>query len=142
MHGIGNRICSARHAGLAGGGLLGAFLSVMVLAPQARAASCDDLQANLRERRDLVSAVQAMTAGGKRMEPNAACTAFGKLAANGSTTLEWAEDNKGVCKVPDKFIGGLKADHDRVVKMRERACAFAAKLQAMPKWDLSRGWIE
>ena len=88
--------------------------------------SCTDMQRDLLERKNLVSSIQAMTQGGKKMDPEEACTVFGKLVANGTATFTWAEANKDRCQVPDNFVESLKADHDRVVRMRERACAFAA----------------
>ena len=126
---------SAHRARLARAGLVAAILPLIIpaLAPQARASSCQELQTHLTERRDLVSAVQAMTAGGKKMDPKAACNAFGKLATNGTTTLKWADSNKEWCQIPENFVQGLKADHDRVVTMRKRACEFASKQAEMEK---------
>jgi hypothetical protein len=142
VHRFGPHARLPRRGRLARRRLLAAVLPLMALGPEAKAMSCEDLQTRLIERRDLISALQALTADGKKLEPNAACTAFGKLATNGSDTLAWAEGNKDSCKLPDDFVQGLKAEHDRAVNMRERACALAAKLRAMPERDLSRGWLE
>jgi hypothetical protein len=122
-------------ARLARAGLVAAVLPLIVpaFAPQAQASSCQDLQTHLTERRNLVSAVQAMTAGGKKMDPKAACAAFGKLATNGSATLKWAEANKDWCQVPEHFVEGMKADHERVVKTRAKACEIASKHAEMEK---------
>jgi hypothetical protein len=126
---------SALAARLARAGLVAAVLPFIVpaFAPQAKASSCQDLQTHLVERRNLVSAVQAMTAGGKKMDPRAACTAFGKLATNGTTTLKWTETNKDWCQIPEHFVEGLKADHERVVKTRAKACEIASKHAEMEK---------
>jgi hypothetical protein len=115
-----------------------ALAGVMALAAplpaQAQSSSCQELGAHLTERKSLVEAIQKL--GGtkeKKMEPKAACAAFGKLAANGSTTLKWAEANKEWCQVPDQFIEGIKTDHEKVLKIRTQACNVAAKQAEMEK---------
>jgi hypothetical protein len=124
---------SAPRARLVRPGLVAAVpLMLAAFAPQAQA-SCQDLQGHLIERRNLVSSIQAMSAGGKKMDPKAACTAFGKLASNGAETLKWAEANKDWCQVPDQFVEGMKADHSRVVKLRGQACGVASKQADMEK---------
>ena len=125
---------SARKARLARAGFVAAALPLILPALGSPAlASCQDMQTHLLERKNLVGSIQAMTQGGKKMDPKAACTVFGKLVTNGTTTLKWAETNKDWCQVPDQFVQGLKADHDRVVQMRGRACSFAAKQIEMEK---------
>ena len=106
---------------------------VTLLSSPAWASSCPDMQTRLLERTNLVSGIQAMTQGGKKMDAKAACAVFGKLAANGTTTLKWAEVNKDACRVPDQFVQGLTADHERVVKMRGLACDLASKQEAIEK---------
>lgn len=117
-------------AGLAG-------LSAALLAPwttaQAQSAACQDLGTHLNERKSLVQSIQALSANNKKMEPKAACAAFGKLVSNGNTTLKWAELNKDWCQVPDQFIQGIKQDHDKIVKIRGQACSVAAKQTEMEK---------
>jgi hypothetical protein len=131
---------SSLTARLARAGFVAAALPLVLPALGASAqASCADMQTHLTERRDLVGSIQAMTAGGKKMDAKAACTVFGKLVANGTTTLKWAETNKDWCQVPDQFVQGLKADHDRVVKMRGRACSYAAKQVEMEKKGAAGG---
>jgi hypothetical protein len=166
MHRFGTHPLSARQARFARAGAMATVLLLTApsLAPQAWAGPCEEVQPYLTGRRDLVSAVQAIIAGDKKLDPKAACTTFGNLAINASATLKWAEAMKDACKVPDEFIQSLKAEHDRVVKMREGACELAAKSRRhqdqlpsqarlgitdwMPHWlrpaapDLSRGWIE
>ncbi len=101
---------------------------------QAQSASCQELGAHLTERKALVEAIQKLSAGkDKKMEPKAACAAFGKLVANGNTTLKWAAANKDWCQVPDQFIDGIKTDHDKVTKIRGQACTVAAKQAEMEK---------
>jgi hypothetical protein len=126
---------SALTARLARAGLVAAALPFILpaLVSPAQASPCMELQTHLLERKNLVSSIQAMTKGGKKMDPKAACAAFGKLVSNGSTTLKWAETNKDWCQVPDQFVQGLKADHDNVTKMRGRACEIASKQAEMEK---------
>ena len=136
MRRFGTQARSLRATRLAAGALMAAALPLVApaLSSQALASSCEALQTHLVERKNLVSSIQAMTQDGKKMEPKAACAAFGTLAANGRATLTWAEANKDGCKIPDNFVEGLKADHDRVARMRERACELAAKARAPSKW--------
>jgi hypothetical protein len=110
-----------------------------MLSSQVWASPCTDMQTYLLERKSLVSSIQAMTQDGKKMDPTAACMVFGKLVANGTTTLKWADANKDSCQVPDQFVQGLTADHERVVKMRRQACSYAAKQQEMEKKGLRPG---
>ena len=119
-------------AGLAG--LAGSVaLLAAVLPARAQSSACQELGAHLNDRRSLVQGIQAMTANNKKMEPKAACAAFGKLATNGTTTLKWAEANKDWCQVPDQLITGIKADHEKVLKIRGQACGAAAKRAEMEK---------
>ena len=67
------------------------------------------------------------------MDPKAACAAFGKLVANGTTTLKWAEANKDWCQIPEQFIEGIKTDHEKVTKIKGQACTVAAKVIEMEK---------
>jgi hypothetical protein len=107
----------------------------MVPAPaQAQGSGCQELGTHLTERKSLVEAIQKLGGGkDKKMDPKAACAAFGKLVANGNTTLKWADANKDWCQVPDQFIQGIKNDHDKVSKIRGQACTVAAKQAEMEK---------
>jgi hypothetical protein len=100
---------------------------------QAQSAACQQLGAYLAERKSLVEVVQNLGGKNKKMEPKAACAAFSKLVANGTTTLKWAETNKDWCQVPDQFIEGIKTDHEKVSKIRGQACGVAAKQAEMEK---------
>jgi hypothetical protein len=114
-----------------------AFALAAALAPipaLAQSASCQELGAHLTERKSLVEAIQKLSGGkDKKMDPKAACAAFGKLVANGNTTLKWAEANKDWCQIPDQFVEGIKSDHDKVSKIRGQACSVAAKQVEMEK---------
>ena len=114
--------------------LAGLMALAAPLPAQAQSASCQELGTYLSERKSLVEAIQKL--GGtkeKKMDPKAACAAFGKLVANGTTTLKWAEANKEWCQIPDQFIQGIKTDHEKVSKIRGQACTVAAKQAEMEK---------
>ncbi len=100
---------------------------------QAQSATCVELQTHLTERKSLVQAIQNLGGKDKKMDPKAACAAFGKLVTNGNTTLKWAELNKDWCQVPEQFIEGIKTDHEKVVKIRGQACGVAAKQAELEK---------
>ena len=70
---------------------------------------------------------------GKKIDPNAACSVFTKLAANGSATLKWLDANKDWCAVPDAFVDGFKADHQKVSSFKGKACQVAAQQATMQK---------
>lgn len=87
----------------------------------------------LLERKSLIEAVQKLGGKDKKVDAKAACAAFGKLVANGNTALKSAELNKDWCQVPDQLIQNIKADHEKVSKIRGQACGAAAKQAEMQK---------
>ena len=114
--------------GLALAGCAGAAaLSFMSQSALAQSSVCQEIATHLTERKSLVDAVQKLGGKDKKMEPKAACAALGKLAANGATTLKWAETNKDWCQIPPTFIEGIKSDHEKVVKIRGQACNAAKR---------------
>jgi hypothetical protein len=114
-------------------------LSASIGPAAAQSAECQELTKHLTDRRSLVETIQKLGGKDKKMDPKAACSAFGKLAANGTTTLKWAESNKDWCQVPDQFIQGIRTDHEKVVKLRGQACGVAAKQAEMEKKGRSQG---
>lgn len=111
-----------------------AGLAMTTVPAQAQSSACQELAKHLTERKSIVESIQKL--GGnkdKKMDPKAACAAFGKLAANGTTTLKWVEANKDWCQIPDQFIEGIKGDHEKVSKIRGQACSVAAKQAEMEK---------
>jgi hypothetical protein len=124
----------ARRPQLALAGLAALTLLAAPLPALAQSAACQELGTHLTERKSLVEAIQKLSTGKeKKMDPKAACAAFGKLVANGTTALKWMESNKDWCQIPDQFIDGLKTDHDKVAKIRGQACGIAAKQAEMEK---------
>jgi hypothetical protein len=124
------RLALAGLAGLALAGLTGA----MAPPAAAQSSSCQQLGPYMLERKSLVEAVQKLGTGKeKKMDPKAACAAFGKLVANGTTMLKWTDANKDWCQVPEQFIEGIRNDHEKVVKIRGQACGAAAKQAELEK---------
>jgi hypothetical protein len=127
---LGRPLLRSRLA-LAGLGLVGL---IGAMAPARAQSSCQELGPYMQERKSLVEAVQKLGLGKeKKMDPKAACAAFGKLVANGTTMLKWSEANKDWCQVPEQFIEGIKSDHEKVVKIRGQACSVAAKQAELEK---------
>ena len=122
------RLALAGLAGLALAGLTGATTPADAQSP-----ICQQLGPYMLERKSLVETVQKLGGKDKKMDPKAACAAFGKLAANGTTMLKWAEANKDWCQIPDQFVEGMKTDHEKVVKIRGQACGVAAKQAELEK---------
>ena len=123
------RFALAGLAGLALAGLTGAMAPA-----EAQSSSCQQLGLYMMERKSLVEAVQKLGLGKeKKMDPKAACAAFGKLVTNGATMLKWAEANKDWCQIPEQFVEGIRTDHEKVVKIRGQACSVAAKQAELEK---------
>lgn len=94
----------------------------------AQASGCEESQRLLGERQDLMKRVNGL---GKKIDPNAACSVFTKLAANGAATIKWLDANKDWCSVPDNFVTGFKADHQKVSSFRGKACQAASQQASM-----------
>ena len=120
-------------AALGMAGLAAAMLLPGIVPTQAQSSPCQQVGVQLQERKSLIDAVQKLGGKDKKMEPKAACAAFGKLVANGTTMLKWTDANKDWCQVPDQFIEGIKTDHEKVTKIKGQACTVAAKVIEMEK---------
>jgi hypothetical protein len=128
--------CPARPSprSLAGLAAVALAATLLPLPAQAQSSGCQELGTHLTERKSLVESIQKLGGGkGKPIDAKAACAAFGKLVANGNTTLKWAESNKDWCQIPDQFVEGIKTDHEKVSKIRGQACTAAAKQAEMQK---------
>ena len=108
-------------------------LAALTAPASAQPSSCVAIQKRIEERKAIVARLQA--AGGKKksLEPKEACALFGKLVANGASTLKWAETNKDWCQVPDSFVEGMKNDHTRATSLKGQACGAAAKQAEMER---------
>ena len=91
------------------------------------------IQKHIEERKAIVARLQALGGKKKSLDPKEACALFGKLVANGASTLKWAETNKDWCQVPDSFVEGMKNDHTRATLLKGQACGAAAKQAEMER---------
>jgi hypothetical protein len=99
----------------------------------AQGIDCGQFAGFINERKGLVTRINALSSGGKKMDAKQACGAFGQLASNGATTLKWLDSNKTWCNIPENFIESFKADHAKATAFRGKACAAAAQQTAMEK---------
>lgn len=97
----------------------------------AQSTSCQSIQPMLTQRKDISS---RLTAGSKgKLDARVACSGFNQLVSNGQTLIKWVDANKDWCQIPDAFVGGIKADHEKAVSIRARACKVAAQQTQMEK---------
>ena len=99
----------------------------------AQPSSCTAIQKRIEERKAIVARLQALGGKKKGLEPKEACALFGKLVANGNSTIKWAETNKDWCQVPDSFVEGMKNDHNRATSLKGQACGAAVKQAEMER---------
>jgi hypothetical protein len=111
---------------VAGGAMLAA-------AGPASAQVCQQGAKLIQERQAIVAQINKAGGKDKKLDPRMACSAFGKLAANGEQSLKWLETNKDWCQIPDEVSDNLKQEHDKVKDIRGQACQAAAKFEQMQK---------
>ena len=114
-------------------GIAAPALATLTAPASAQSSPCMDVQKHLEERKAIVARLQALGGKKKSLEPKEACALFGKLVANGASTLKWAETNKDWCQVPDSFVKGMKNDHNRATSLKGQACGAAVKQAEMEK---------
>ncbi|MFD0937351.1 hypothetical protein ACFQ12_19510 [Methylobacterium trifolii] len=95
------------------------------------AAECGAIQKTLQDRKDLVAKANTASNSKKKMTPQEACGLFGKLQANGAEGVKWIAANKEWCSIPDSFADGFKADHTKVMGIRNKICGMAAQASKM-----------
>jgi len=124
---------TARPALRAGAFILAGSIMAPLVATEAgaQAAGCGDIQKFLAERKGIAGSVAPKK--GQQLDARFACTGCGKLVSNGSALIKWVETNKDWCQIPDAFASGIKADHERAVTIRAKACGVAAKQTQMEK---------
>ena len=120
---------AARFGGLASALVLA--LPILATEVHAQAAGCGDVQKMLLDRKSIASTLTPKK--GQQMDARFACAGFGKLVSNGQTLIKWVDANKDWCQIPDGFADGIKADHNRAVAIRTKACGIAAKVTEMEK---------
>jgi hypothetical protein len=108
--------------------------AVVVSAPaSAQASSCQDAQTFLKERQGLIQEINKLGGKNKKMDPRKACSAFGKLEANGEKGLKWFAANKDWCQVPDQIVQNFTREHEKVEELKGQACKVAAQFNEMEK---------
>ena len=100
----------------------------------AQSAACQDVQKILVERKSIVEQLNGLGKGKeKKVDAASACTMFTKLATNGSAGVKFIDANKEWCQIPDQFATGFKADHEKAVGIKNKACQAAAQQAKMMK---------
>jgi hypothetical protein len=124
---------TARLSLSAGAFILAGSIMVPLVATkaEAQAAGCGDIQKFLIERKSIAGGLSPKK--GQQLDARVACTGFGKLVSNGSTLIKWVDTNKDWCQIPDNFVSGIKADHERATAIRAKACGIAANQVQMEK---------
>lgn len=124
---------SARSASCLAAAAMGAAGLLMAAVPEAvaQSASCQSIQPMLTQRKEISG---RLTAGAKgKLDARVACSGFNQLVSNGQTLIKWVDANKDWCQIPDAFVGGIKADHEKAISIRARACKVAAQQTQMEK---------
>ncbi len=111
-------------------GVIG-LLTATVPDAGAQSTSCQNIQPMLTQRKEISGRLSAGPKG--KMDARVACSGFNQLVSNGQTLIKWVDANKDWCQIPDAFVGGIKADHEKAVSIRARACKVAAQQSEMEK---------
>jgi hypothetical protein len=110
------------------------FMSTSV---QAQASNiCDQGRKLLQERQNIITQINSWAK--KKIDPNTACSIFGRLQNNGSATLKWMESNKDWCQIPDDAVANLTTAQGQIVKNRNGACQAAAQFNKAKKEALKQ----
>jgi len=134
MFSISCALARSAHIGLRAGALIlaGSIMAPLVATEAgAQGAGCGDIQKFLMERKGIAGSLAPKK--GQQLDAHFACAGFGKLVSNGTALIKWVDTNKDWCQIPDAFATGIKADHERAVTIRTKACGVAAKQTQMEK---------
>ena len=130
-----NRPCaSARFASRSVIVAMGAGSLLVAAVPEAvaqQSASCQSIQPMLTQRKEISGRLSSGAKG--KLDARVACSGFNQLVSNGQTLIKWVDANKDWCQIPETFVGGIKADHEKAISIRARACKFAAQQTEMEK---------
>lgn len=107
------------------------LLAVAVPQAGAQSASCQSIQPMLVQRKEISGRLSAGPKG--KLDARVACSGFNQLVSNGQALIKWVDANKDWCQIPDTFVGGIKADHEKAISIRARACKVAAQQTEMEK---------
>ena len=97
----------------------------------AQSAICQNIQPMLTQRKEISGKLSAGSKG--KLDARVACSGFNQLVSNGQTLIKWVDANKDWCQIPEAFVGGIKADHEKAISIRARACKVAAQQTEMDK---------
>lgn len=97
----------------------------------AQSAICQNIQPMLTQRKEISGKLSAGAKG--KLDARVACSGFNQLVSNGQTLIKWVDANKDWCQIPEAFVGGIKADHEKAISIRARACKVAAQQTEMDK---------
>ena len=97
----------------------------------AQSAICQNIQPMLTQRKEISGKLSAGSKG--KLDARVACSGFNQLVSNGQTLIKWVDANKDWCQIPEAFVGGIKADHEKAISIRARACKVAAQQNEMDK---------
>jgi hypothetical protein len=116
---------------------LGFMVSVILLlcayTPQAHAQAdiCGKGQKLFSERQTLIARINSWKT--KRVDPDQACSVFGRLQNNGTQTIKWVEENKDWCQIPAQILESLQSQQGAIAKNRGQACQAAAQYNKAKK---------
>ncbi|TQI76012.1 hypothetical protein FHT98_3802 [Bosea sp. AK1] len=99
----------------------------------AQVSGCEQIQKLLGERQSIVAKLTASQKAKKKMTPQEACSAFGRLANNGDAAIKFATANQDWCQIPASFIEGMQTDNKKVSGFRAQACNAVKQQAAMQR---------
>lgn len=89
---------------------------------------CMKIGKALQVRAGLVTQAQKL---GKKSKPDAFCSVYTRIFANGNSLIPELERNAAWCHVPDNVLGAIKTQHAQVTKAKGQACQAAAQFRKM-----------
>jgi len=115
---------------------LAAALAGLGLAEPALAqvpSGCENLQKLIQERQSIVQQLNSSSKAKRKMTPQQACSAFGRLVGNGNALIKFATSNQDWCQIPPTFVDGMKADNQKAVSFQGTACNAVKQQAAMQR---------
>ena len=99
----------------------------------AQVSGCEQIQKLLAERQSIVARLSSAQKAKRKMTPQEACSAFGRLVNNGDAAIKFATANQDWCQIPATFIEGMQADNKKVAGYRAQACNAVKQQAAMQR---------
>jgi hypothetical protein len=100
------------------------------LSRPALAAECSEDIGNLTKRRmDIIQSLNklAKSSAKGQLDPALSCPKLRALVVSEKELLDYLNNNKDWCMVPDEAIMNLDKGHKHTVEIADKACAFAAQ---------------